>query len=466
MTTGSLCLTEILMSRKSCSSNSEHSHSADSTSASGVALPYFASNRLSSEPALTPMRIGTPASFAALAISPTLSSNFLMLPGLTRTAAQPASIAAKTYRGWKWMSAITGICECRAISGSASASSVSGTATRTIWQPVAVSSAICCRVALTSAVFVVVIDCTLTGKSLPTPTPPTFSCRVLRRGASTGGGAAGMPSSTGIAMATSIARCTEQCRERACELRGRSADGDRVDDVGDHQQRREHQEDPGDGVGDRHQPRDVERTGVGPPAHPRDPGTGPLVQRPGDVPAVERVDRQQVEQEQHQVDRGQQAQEQAELLQTGEVVLGEHLAGDPPDADDADRTVRVALLAQEGRPEHLRDPLGDLHQLLHRLGDDHPEVAGHVADGLPREPGGGADSKEAGGLGLVAAGLDVDGVLDRGDGHVAAVAVPLDGDDDGRAGRAADLGLHRRPAVERIGVEGLAADRDDRVAGA
>ena len=37
-----------------------------------------------------------------------------------------------------------------------------------------------------SAVTVVVIDCTETGESLPTPTPPTFSCRVLRRGASTG----------------------------------------------------------------------------------------------------------------------------------------------------------------------------------------------------------------------------------------------------------------------------------------
>ncbi len=112
MMTGSWCLTEILMSRKPCSSNSEHSHSADSTSASGVALPYFASSRLSSEPALTPIRIGVPWSFAAFAISLTLSSNALMLPGLTRTAAQPASIAAKTYLGWKWMSAITGICEC------------------------------------------------------------------------------------------------------------------------------------------------------------------------------------------------------------------------------------------------------------------------------------------------------------------------------------------------------------------
>ena len=41
MTTGSLCLTLILMSPKPCSSNSDASHSADSTSASGVALPYF-----------------------------------------------------------------------------------------------------------------------------------------------------------------------------------------------------------------------------------------------------------------------------------------------------------------------------------------------------------------------------------------------------------------------------------------
>src|SRR3712207_8334995 len=77
MTTGSLCFTEIFRSRKPCSSNSEHSHSADSTSASGVALPYLASSRLSRDPALTPIRMGVPAALAALAISPTLSSNFL-----------------------------------------------------------------------------------------------------------------------------------------------------------------------------------------------------------------------------------------------------------------------------------------------------------------------------------------------------------------------------------------------------
>src|SRR6266403_1850529 len=61
MMTGSLCFTLILMSPKPCSSNSDASHSALSTSASGVALPYFSIIRLSSEPALTPMRIGMPA---------------------------------------------------------------------------------------------------------------------------------------------------------------------------------------------------------------------------------------------------------------------------------------------------------------------------------------------------------------------------------------------------------------------
>src|SRR4030081_3144417 len=110
-----------------------------------------------------------------------------MLPGFTRTAAQPASIAANTYLGWKWMSAITGICDLRAIIGSASASSCDGTATRTIWQPEAVSSAICWSVALTSEVSVVVIDCTDTGASPPTGTEPTMIRRDRRRGAKSDG---------------------------------------------------------------------------------------------------------------------------------------------------------------------------------------------------------------------------------------------------------------------------------------
>ena len=59
---------------------------------------------------------------------------------------------------------MTGICECCAISGSASASSWLGQATRTMSQPVAVSSAICWSVALTSEVSVVVIDWTEIGR--------------------------------------------------------------------------------------------------------------------------------------------------------------------------------------------------------------------------------------------------------------------------------------------------------------
>ena len=88
------------------------------------------------------------------------------------------------------MSAITGIFDWRAIAGRASASSCEGTATRTIWQPAAVNSAICCSVAFTSAVSVVVIDCTVTGAPPPTATPPTSSCRLARRDAGGRGAAA------------------------------------------------------------------------------------------------------------------------------------------------------------------------------------------------------------------------------------------------------------------------------------
>src|SRR5215211_2146496 len=47
-----------------------------------------------------------------------------------------------------------------------------------------------------SVVGVVVIDCTLIGASPPTSTLPTRILREGRRGASTGGGAAGMPRET------------------------------------------------------------------------------------------------------------------------------------------------------------------------------------------------------------------------------------------------------------------------------
>src|ERR671932_2633904 len=75
------------------------------------------------------------------------------------------------------MSAITGIGDRRTSFGSVSASSVLGTATRTISQPAEASAAICAVVASTSCVFVRVIDWTATGAPPPTGTPPTVIWR-------------------------------------------------------------------------------------------------------------------------------------------------------------------------------------------------------------------------------------------------------------------------------------------------
>src|SRR6476620_2084917 len=295
MTTGSLCLTEILMSWKSCSANRLASHSADSTRASGVALPYFSSRRLSSDPALTPIRIGVPWSRAAAAISLTWSSNLRMLPGFTRTAAQPASMAANTYLGWKWMSAITGIWLLRAMAGSASASSWLGQATRTMSHPDAVSSAICCNVALMSEVTVVHIDCTEMGASPPTSTLPTLILRVLRRGARTGGGRAGIPSPT---VMTAVSPSGSR---RVCPAPESAAQADGLDDVGVDEQDRHDDQDAGHGI--RHGQRlgHVDVAGVGPAAEAGDAALGALPQRPGDVAAVERQQGDEVEDEQREV---------------------------------------------------------------------------------------------------------------------------------------------------------------------
>ena len=262
MTTGSLCLTEILKSWKSCSSKSEASHFADSTSASGVALPYFSSSRGSSDPALTPIRIEVPRSFAARAICLTWSSNLRMLPGLTRTAAQPASMAAKTYFGWKWMSAMTGICDFCAIAGSASASSARGQATRTMSQPEAVSSAICWSVELMSEVSVVVIDCTETGASPPTSTFPTLIWRVLRRGASTGGGAEGMPRLIAVTWSGYSDAASRRAGEPTYTSMGTTMSAVmRTRPITSNETAHD--------VGDRQQLGDVDEPGVGPAAHPR-----------------------------------------------------------------------------------------------------------------------------------------------------------------------------------------------------
>ncbi len=127
---------------------------------------------------MAPIRIGMPFAFAARTTSATLSAP-PMLPGLIRTAATPWSIAFSARLALKWMSAMIGTGEKRTIFESASASSVFGTATRTISQPALASAAICAVVAGTSWVFVVVIDCTTMGAPPPMRTPPTVTERSL-----------------------------------------------------------------------------------------------------------------------------------------------------------------------------------------------------------------------------------------------------------------------------------------------
>src|SRR4051794_3101888 len=450
MTTGSLCLTEILMSRKSCSSNSEHSQSADSTSASAVALPCFSSSRLSSEPAFTPIRIGTRAADAARAISATLSSNCRMLPGLTRTAAQPASIAANTYFGWKWMSAMTGICDFLAIAGSASTSSCDGTATRTIWHPAAVSSAICWSVALTSAVSVVVIDCTLTGAPPPTGTGPTMICRVLRRGASAGGGAAGIPRFTAVTGVASL------------------GDLDGGDDVGGHRQQYEHAQNADDAERDRGEFHVVDAARVGPAAAGGEPGAHPLVPGDRDVPAVHGQQREQVEDPEEQIQYGEQLQYPLPVADRDE------LAADPAGTHDADRGVRVAFGVAEDRAEQRRYLRRNLLQRRERQRDDVDDALAGQGDALGRPDrgvrGGRGDAEDAGLLQI--ARLDLFGrlrgrsVLDplperdlhRWRGVALAVA-------DVRDGGLLVAETQRDRAHLLVGRHLMVADRGDHVAG-
>ena len=59
------------------------------------------------DPALTPMRMGTPRSFASGATG-LISASLRRLPGLSRRPWTPASSAASAISWWKWMSATIG----------------------------------------------------------------------------------------------------------------------------------------------------------------------------------------------------------------------------------------------------------------------------------------------------------------------------------------------------------------------
>ena len=92
----SLAFSETLKSSKLCFLRISMWRSADSTSASAFGSPYLVCSSASSEPALTPMRIGTPWWRAQAITSATLAS-LPMLPGLMRRQSAPISAALSAH---------------------------------------------------------------------------------------------------------------------------------------------------------------------------------------------------------------------------------------------------------------------------------------------------------------------------------------------------------------------------------
>jgi len=149
--------------------------------ASGVTSPYFDLRSLSSEPEFMPILIG-------IFLSPALSTTSFSLlfdpkvPGLILRPSTPASIEAMARRGSKWISATSGRLTFFLISLMASASSISGTASRTSWQPAFSNLLICLTVGSIRAVLVLVIDWTTIWRPPPISTWPILISFVFRRG--------------------------------------------------------------------------------------------------------------------------------------------------------------------------------------------------------------------------------------------------------------------------------------------
>src|SRR5664279_2664877 len=148
-------------------------------------------------------------------------------------------------------------------------------------QPVAVSSAICCSVALTSVVGVVHIDCTETGASPPTSTVPTLILRDLRRGETTGGGRGGIPRETDMASVSltyPVPRSTAEQRS--------TTQLDRVDHVGVHQQDGHADQQDGHDIGQGQGLGDVDVARVGPAPQAGHPPLEPLPERARDISTI------------------------------------------------------------------------------------------------------------------------------------------------------------------------------------
>ena len=116
----------------------------------------------------------------------------------------------------------------------------------------------------------------------------------------------------------------------------------------------------------------VDEAGVGPPPHPRHPSAQALVERAGDVAAVERQQRDEVEHADEQVEARQQSDEEHQPVDDRAGLVAGDLAGHPTGADDADGAVVGPLLEPDDRLGDVVDLDREPHQ---RLGD----VPGHDA---------------------------------------------------------------------------------------
>src|SRR5215472_15904661 len=335
------------------------------------------------------------------------------------------------------MSAITGICDLRAIWGRASASSCDGTATRTIWQPAAVSSAICCSVAFTSAVSVVVIDCTETGAPPPTATAcdplPTMIWRDFRRVAIWARGGWGKPRST-VMMPVHLTGGYVSLE-----------DVYRVDEVRQDQEQGEADQDGEHAEAHRDQLSHVDQAGVRLTPKPRQPGPDPLVDNDRDMPAVQGQQRQQVEQPDEDVHRDYDQQHQGRLGLPADVGR-HHLAGDLADADDAGD-----LPGRRAGPvlgEQVRDRRRQAADHVRRAGDRLAEHGARV--GYPPQRAGALEDRRRGDA-EERAWLAVDLSLRQRDGLGELGAAALDGHRDRAVGLAVPDGrVELAPVVHRL----------------
>ena len=251
-----------------------------------MALPYFSRSRLSSEPALTPIRIEVPRSLAAARDLLDLVVELADVAGV-----DPDGGAAGVDRGEDVLRLEVDVGDDRdlRLAGRCSAARRrrpgSGTATRTMSQPEAVSSAICWRVALMSVV-------ERRGHRLhrdravaADPDLADLDLAGLAAGGEHRRGRRGHAEAD--AVMAPVSGVTGGRREPA----GRGSASDRIGTTRSPTISTTPITSSTDGhdVRDRQQLGDVDVPGVGPAAQPGDAAPDRLPQRAGDVAAVERA---------------------------------------------------------------------------------------------------------------------------------------------------------------------------------